>query len=234
MIRMYEEEDLLPISALNQLIFCRRRCALMLVEGQWADNEHTVLGLLQHNRSHQQETESRGDTRICRGLRLRSLELGITGIADVVEFHRLSEIDQGAAVILSGVEGLWRPFPVEHKKGREKPDQADEVQLCAQALCLEEMLDVRVPSGALFYNASRDRLEVAFNEALRDTTIRSAEELHDLVERGQVPPAEPDRRCRGCSLHDTCSPELTAKRATASIYIDSLLQEILDNRETLT
>ncbi|NLO07398.1 MAG: CRISPR-associated protein Cas4 [candidate division WS1 bacterium] len=228
---MYDEDDLLPISALNQLIFCRRRCALMLVEGQWADNEHTALGLLQHGRSHRQETESRGDLRICRGLRLRSLELGITGIADVVEFHR-SDANRESAVALDGIDGLWRPFPVEHKKGREKPDQADEVQLCAQALCIEEMLDVHIPAGALFYNASRDRLEVSFTEALRHTTIRTAQELHQLVERGQVPPAEPSRRCRGCSLHDACTPDLAGKDATASRYIELLLQAILDNQET--
>ena len=225
---MYDEEDLLPISALNQLIFCPRRCALMLVEGQWADNEHTALGLLQHGRSHSQETESRGDLRICRGLRLRSLELGLSGIADVVEFHRLPGVTAGTAVALNGVDGLWQPYPVEHKKGREKPDRADEVQLCAQAICLEEMLDVRVADGALFYNASRDRLEVTFTPELRRTTTDAAARLHEMVARAEVPPAAPSKRCRGCSLHDTCAPELAGGRA-ASHYVNELLDATLDN-----
>lgn len=229
---MYEEDDLLPLSALNQLIFCPRRCALILIEGQWADNEHTALGLLQHSRSHQQETESRGDVRICRGLRLRSLQLGLAGVADVVEFHRSRAPDDDAPVSLTGVEGRWRPFPVEHKKGREKPDQADEVQLCAQALCLEEMLATRIPEGALFYNASRDRLQVAFSAELRATTIDAARRLHELVADGTVPAAEPSKRCRGCSLEDACAPRLSGTGARASSYVSSVLDAILDNQET--
>ncbi len=230
---MYEEDDLLPISALNQLVFCERRCALMLVEGHWADNEHTVIGSLQHDRSHRQETESRGDTRICRGLRLRSLQLGLSGVADVVEFHRCRAADPSEeAVVLEGVEGTWHPFPVEHKKGRAKPDRADEVQLCAQALCLEEMLETHIPEGALFYNASRDRLDVSFCEELRALTIASSARLHQLVAANTVPPAEPSRRCRGCSLYDTCSPNLVGREQHASRYVDSLLHEILDNQET--
>lgn len=229
---MFDEDDLLPISALNQLIFCPRRCALMLVEGQWADNRHTALGLLQHERSHRAETESRGDLRICRGLRLRSLELGLAGVADVVEFHRSRAPDDDAAVPLAGVEGRWRPFPVEHKKGREKPDQADEVQLCAQALCLEEMLATRIPEGALFYNASRDRLQVTFSAELRATTIDAARRLHQLVADGTVPAAQPSKRCRGCSLEDACAPKLSTAGARASRYLSSVLDAILDNQET--
>ncbi len=228
---MFDEEDLLPISALNQLVFCPRRCALMLIEGQWADNQHTALGLLQHERSHRAETESRGDLRICRGLRLRSLELGLAGVADVVEFHRSTPQDDDGAVPLAGVEGRWRPFPVEHKKGREKPDQADEVQLCAQALCLEEMLGIRIPEGALFYNASRDRLPVTFSPELRATTIDTARRLHELVADGTVPPARPGKRCRGCSLEDACAPKLAAGGARASRYLSAVLDAILDNQE---
>jgi len=228
---VFDEDDLLPVSALNQLIFCPRRCALMLLEGRWADNQHTALGQLQHERTHRAETESRGDLRICRGLRLRSLELGLTGVADVVEFHRARAPDDDAAVPLAGVEGRWRPFPVEHKKGREKPDQADEVQLCAQALCLEEMLGTRIPEGALFYNASRDRLQVAFSPDLRATTIDAARRLHELVANGVVPAAEPSKRCRGCSLVDACAPKLRAQGARASRYLSSVLEAILDNQE---
>ena len=228
---MFDEDDLLPISALNQLIFCPRRCALMLLEGQWADNRHTALGLLQHERSHRAETESRGDLRICRGLRLRSLELGLAGVADVVECHRTHDANDDAAVLLAGVEGRWRPFPVEHKKGREKPDQADEVQLCAQALCLEEMLGTRISEGALFYNASRDRLAVSLSPELRATTIDAARRLHELVANGVVPAAQPSKRCRGCSLEDACAPKLPAEGARASRYLSSVLDAILDNQE---
>lgn len=229
---MYPEEDLLPISALNQLIFCKRRCAMMLLEGQWSDNEHTVIGSLQHERVDQAGHETRGQIRRSTGLRVRSLKLGLTGKADVVEFHLCpTPAEAVEAVELEGVDGLWRPYPVEHKKGTEKPDLSDQIQLCAQALCLEEMLEGTVNQGAIFYNESRDRLEVEICEDLRTSTTDAARQLHELVEAGQVPPARPDKRCHGCSLQDTCSPELSRIQTTASAYVDGLLDAILDNKE---
>src|SRR6266567_7026185 len=144
---MYDEEDLLPLSALQHLVFCERQCALIHIEGVWADNALTVEGSHLHDRVDEMgpRIESRGDLRIARGVALRSLRLGLSGRADVIEFHRVTE----GGVELAGVSGLWRPFPVEYKRGRPKRDRCDEVQVCAQARCLEEMLETAVPAGAL-------------------------------------------------------------------------------------
>ncbi len=145
----YAEDDLIPISALQHLIFCERQCALIHVEQAWDENRFTAEGRIMHERVHEAGEDSRGTVRVARGLSLRSLRLGLIGKADVVEFHRVER-------------GRWRPFPVEHKRGKPKPDESDKVQLCAQALCLEEMLGAEVPSGAIFYGRTRHRLEVAF------------------------------------------------------------------------
>ena len=160
---MYEEDELLPLSALQHLIFCERQCALIHVEQAWADNRFTVEGEHLHDRVHDAGGESRGDIRIARGLALRSLRLGLSGIADVVEFHRVTE----AGILLPRVPGCWKPFPVEYKRGRPKRDRCDEVQVCAQAICLEEMLAAYVPNGALFYGATRHRFDVAFDQEIR-------------------------------------------------------------------
>ncbi len=173
------EDDLLPISALQHLVFCERQWGLIHLEQIWAENRLTLEGKHLHERVDESETESRGGVRTARALALRSLRLGLSGRADVVEFLRM-EADEGpvdgaddgvsGAVALPGVAGLWRPFPVEYKRGKPKPDRCDEVQLCAQALCLEEMLDTEIPRGALFYGQPRRRQEVAFDPELRALT----------------------------------------------------------------
>src|SRR5690348_6204744 len=140
---MYSEEDLLPLSALQHLAFCERQWALIHLEGAWAENQLTAEGRVMHDRVHEPGIESRGDVKISRGLRLRSLRLGLCGIADVVEFHRRGRREDATvanervppdAVRLPSVPGLWTPFPVEYKRGRPKSGPFDEIQLCAQAL----------------------------------------------------------------------------------------------------
>src|SRR6266542_4457015 len=145
---MYAEDDLLPLSALQHLIFCERQCALIHIEQIWADNVLTVEGTFLHERTDSAAMESRASVRIARGLALHSLRLGLSGKADVVEFHRAGDDRPGTT--LPGVSGRWVPVPVEYKRGKPKQDDSDRVQLCAQAVCLEEMLAVSVPSGALF------------------------------------------------------------------------------------
>ena len=140
---MYTEDDLLPISGLQHLLFCERQCALIHLEQVWAENRLTVEGKNMHDRVHEREAESRPGIRIVRALRLRSLRLGLTGMADVVEFH-----------LDSGVRSQGLPFPVEYKRGKPKADYSDSVQLCAQAICLEEMLSCTIPAGALFYGTT--------------------------------------------------------------------------------
>lgn len=177
---MFSEDELLPISAVQHLAFCPRQWALIHLEGQWTDNRLTAQGTALHERVHEGQAEVRGDVLIVRGLRLRSLRLGLVGTADVVEFHPVAAVVTGGC-LLPGRAGRWQPFPVEHKRGRPKPDRCDEVQLCAQALCLEEMLGAPVPEGDLFYGAQRRRHHVAFRADLRHETEALAAQLHELT-----------------------------------------------------
>jgi CRISPR-associated exonuclease Cas4 len=198
---MFSESDLLPISALQHLAFCERQCALIHIEQAWAENRLTAEGRLMHDRVHGQEAETRGDIRTVRGLRIRSLELGISGIADMVEFHRSEE-----GMTLPGVRGAWVVFPVEYKRGKPKTDRCDEIQLCAQALCLEEMMFAKIPAGALYYGSQHKRQEVVFDEELRNITGTMAARLHQLIQKNITPPAHHDKRCGHCSLFDICMP----------------------------
>lgn len=222
---MFTEDDLLPLSAVQHLVFCERQYALMYIERQWAENWRTVKGKDLHERTHEQGNESRGDLRIARGLALRSLRLGLSGIADVVEFHRVDENASSPGAPLPGAPGLWRPFPVEYKRGKPKPNRCDEVQLCAQALCLEEMLHVAVPGGALFYGATRRRMEVNLDADLRRRTEEAAARVHELLKAGITPKAVPARRCRSCSLVHLCLPKAARRRSPARYLSDMLRQE---------
>jgi CRISPR-associated exonuclease Cas4 len=214
---MFSESDLLPLSAMQHLVFCERQCCLIHIEQAWAENRLTAEGRLMHERVHGQESESRGDTVIVRGLKLRSLALGLSGVADVVEFHK---VDKG--ISLPGKRGLWRPFPVEYKRGKPKKDRCDEVQLCGQAVCLEEMLKAKIDSGALYYGAQHRRHEVAFDNSLREETARIAERLHALIGAGVTPPARYEKKCERCSLIDICVPE-AGKRKDVGRYLEEVL-----------
>lgn len=231
---MYTEDQLLPLSALPQLVYCERRAALILIEQVWDDNRFTAEGRLLHERVHSQEGESRGDVRIARGLALRSLSLGLSGKADVVEFHRTPEASNPTPHAPSAPapehpqpnteHHLWVPFPVEYKRGKPKPDNSDLVQLCAQAICLEEMLGVPVPEGALFYGIPHRRLNVAFTPELRHETRQAAERLHALVASRRVPKAEFGPRCDNCSLVELCLPRVTSGRSAAR-YLERVFEE---------
>jgi len=216
---MHDETDLLPISALQHLAFCERQCALIHVEQIWSENRLTAEGRILHERVHEAAAESRGDIRIVRGLRLRSLRLGLIGIADVVELHR----DTGSGVAVAGIAGHWLLFPVEYKRGKPKADACDEVQLCAQAMCLEEMLNCSVAEGALFYGTTRRRKDIAFSPALRAMVEDSAARLHALVASGVTPPAIYSKKCESCSLKDACLPEV---RKSAQAYLQSVIRDM--------
>lgn len=327
---MYSEDGLLPISALQHLAYCERQCALIHIERAWEENRLTAEGRLLHERVHEHGTESRGGVRIVRGLALRSLRLGLVGIADVVEFHRDTDragtateppepaaasdrfdgwpcadddgdgegrpgasadpfasdffclsSDQDAPESIPGesptekadspagdfsnedttgeepmsygapipprepgeppasledvassepsgapapLSDVGRPFPVEYKRGRAKKGDCDRIQLCAQALCLEEMLGVAVPCGALFYGSTRRRVDVEFTPALRATVEQAATRLRRLIESGRTPPAVYERgKCDRCSLADVCLPRVAASGRRARRYLESLL-----------
>ena len=183
---MYTPDDRLMISGLQHFKFCRRQWALIHIEQQWAENQRTVEGEFLHTRAHNEQLrESRGDLLIVRGLRVQSLTLGLSGQCDVVEFQR-----DEAGVPLAGKPGLWLPYPVEYKRGTPKQDGCDTLQLCAQAMCLEEMLCCKVPSGALFYGEPRRRLHVAFTQDLREEVRTDAAQVSARRCAMQTAPAQ--------------------------------------------
>lgn len=229
----YDEDDLLPLSHLQHLAFCERQWGLIHLERLWAENPLTVEGNRLHERTHSPETETRQNLRIARGLRLHSMRLGLTGKADVVEFHRLTPEEESRAVSdrkprgvrLSKKSGLWRPVPVEYKRGRPKRDRCDEVQLCAQALCLEEMLGVEVPAGVLFYGMPRRRYDVPLERALRKETEDLAGIMHELFRAGKTPPAVYGKKCRSCSLEPFCLPRIAGAQQSAEKYLSQAIRE---------
>jgi CRISPR-associated exonuclease Cas4 len=216
---MFSEDDLLPLSGLQHLAFCERQWALIHIERQWQENRLTAEGRVGHERVHDSGNESRRSLLTVNGLALHSFRLGISGQADTVEFRRVEPT--GAGAILPGREGLWQPFPVEHKRGKPKRQICDLAQLCAQALCLEEMLNVAVPSGALFYTTPRRRLEVEFSPALRGQTEHLCARMHQLF-RDRITPAPVfTRACSKCSLQEVCLPGALEKPRSVASYLNS-------------
>ena len=207
---MFSEDELLPLSALQHLMFCERQCALIHIEQAWAENRLTVEGRNLHSKVHEAGDESRGDLRIVRGLRLRSLRLGLVGQADVVEFHQQGE--------------QWVPFPVEYKRGKPKPEPCDEIQLCAQAICLEEMTGARILEGAIFYGQPRRRHPVVFNDRIRALTESAARRLHELIDNGRTPPASFEKKCESCSLLNLCVSKMAGQLKLAARYLLEMLE----------
>jgi CRISPR-associated exonuclease Cas4 len=208
----YTEDDLLPLSGLQHLFFCERQCALIHVEQVWNENRLTAEGRIMHERVHEADSESRRDVRIEYGLPLRSLRLGLIAKADVVEFHRKSD-------------KTWLPFPVEFKHGKPKKDESDKVQLCAQAMCLEEMLNVEIAEGAIFYGKTRHRMSVIFDEELRRKTEDTAQRFHTLVESGRTPKPVYAKRCENCSINEQCLPKTVEKARSIARYLSDAVRE---------
>ena len=227
---MFADTDLLPISALQHLVFCQRQWALIHLEGIWEENSLTIEGNILHERADTTATEARGSLRIARGLRLRSLHLGIVGVADVVEFHKIGESQSPQAGIkLESTSNLWRPKPVEYKRGKSKSDLSDEVQLCAQTLCLEEMLGVSIPRGAIYYGKLQKRLEIDFGDALREQTLCYIKSLHTLTHQGKTPKVKYEKKCHNCSLIEHCMPKITGDQRSAHNYFSSALAEVMQH-----
>ncbi|MBU0679115.1 MAG: CRISPR-associated protein Cas4 [Verrucomicrobia bacterium] len=205
----FSEDELIPLSALQHYAYCPRQCALIHIEQQWSENRFTAEGRVGHQRVDKPESETRGDTRMEYAVPLRSLTYGVTGKADVIEYHRSD-----------AVPPFWQPYPVEHKRGRPKPDRCDEVQLCAQAFCIEEMLACSVPQGAIFYGQPRRRHMVAFSEDLRTETMAAINAVRELLDKGNTPPPVYERKkCDSCSLKDICIPDGVGESRSAAKYL---------------
>lgn len=201
---MYSEEDYLMLSGIQHFAFCRRQWAIIHIEQQWAENYRTTAGELMHKKAHEEGSfEKRGNLLIARGLRVSSHELGLSGQCDVVEFHQ-----DGKGVELFGYEGKWNLVPVEYKRGEPKENKADELQLCAQAFCLEEMFQTDIPDGYLYYGENRRRSHVEFKAELRQMVKKMSKEMHELFIRGYTPNVKPSRQCKACSLENLCVPKL--------------------------
>jgi len=202
--------DYPPLSALNDLAFCRRRCALHRLENLWVESFHTIHGTLLHDRVHTKGIRNRLGRTEFRGLRIVSHTLRLQGVADMVEYH-----DSPAGSL---------PYPVEYKRGKAKAWDNDDIQVCAQAVCLEEMLHTEIPKGAIYHVRSKTRREVVFNSALRAKTASAAKDLNDLVMQQALPPPVLLPHCQKCSLRHRCQPRLTPKdrsyiKALSELYL---------------
>jgi len=217
---MYSEDELLPISALQHLVFCERQEALIHIEGLWEENVLTVEGEQMHERVHGQEAGTAHNIHIVRGLRIRSLRLGLIGMADVVEFHRVNIPAKGVNVPTLE-DGFWKPYIIEYKHGKPKLDRSDEVQLCAQAMCLEEMLGASISESAFFYGKPRRRQVILLDTQLRSETEEVAGKAHQLLISGKTPPPSYSKKCHQCSLIDRCIPK-TAGHDGVSRYLKNI------------
>ena len=222
---MYSEDQLLPLSAVSEYVHCPRRCGLKLLEQAWGNNVFTAEGDVLHEKAHGGANESRGDLKILRSLRLRSFRLGITGVADVIELHRCEPSENGGSI--PGLDGHWKPFPVEYKRGASKNIRCYEVQLCAQALCFEEMLSVQISEGALFLGVKQHRTPVVFDMALRAETESACQAIQTLFASGFTPHAEYNKRCSFCSLVDQCLPKSAGAGKSARAYLLRNIDELL-------
>jgi CRISPR-associated exonuclease Cas4 len=205
---MYSEDELLPISGLQHMAFCERRWALIHLESLWAENRFTAEGKALHQRAHSGEVESRPGVLIRRVLRIHSLRLGLTGQTDIVEFY--PSLHEHSGITLEQQSGLWRVYPIEYKRSRDKAGSiAYRIQLCAQAMCMEEMLKTEIPEGAVFDRSTRRRQVVVFDSTLRCQVEELAVRMHDLYAARITPRAKYEKKCDSCSLYSVCLPKST-------------------------
>jgi len=216
-IKAYNDDDLLPLSGIQHFAFCERQWALIHVENQWAENVRTVEGKQLHERVDDPYfAETRGAVRTIRFVPLLSRQLGLYGFADVIEYYSQAEADH-----------LDEMTIVEYKRGRPKPDDRDDVQVCAQAMCLEEMLGVKLKGGYFFYGETRHRHKVLYTKDLRKRVVQLAESMHDLFSKGITPPPVKSKKCTHCSMKELCVPILGKKKKTAHKYVKKITLEAL-------
>ncbi|MCD8153658.1 MAG: CRISPR-associated protein Cas4 [Clostridiales bacterium] len=219
-----DDSDFLMLSGLKHFQFCRRRWALVHIEQLWEENALTLEGHYMHERVHDNNfTEARGSVLLSRGMPVRSQTLKITGVCDMVELYK-----DESGIPIQGRGGRWRLYPVEYKLGRPDVQGADALQLCAQAMCLEEMFVTEIPEGALYYGKTKHRQKVLMTEELRKKVKKSTEEMHQLMEKGYTPKAKMGKACKSCSLVEICQPKLR-KQVSASEYIRRAFHEFKED-----
>ena len=216
----YAEDDYLMISGIQHFKFCRRQWALIHVEQQWAENEHTVIGELMHKKAHDPYlTEKRKDLLVVRALPVSSRTMGVSGECDIVEFRKCED-----GVELQGHRGFYSIYPIEYKKGKPKHSEEDILQLTAQAMCLEEMFSTTVTEGAIFYGETRRREVVAITEELKNEVCQTFEEMHQYYDRRYTPKVKYSKACASCSLKEICLPKLE-KAGSVKEYLKRALEE---------
>lgn len=225
----YQDDEMVMISALQHYQFCPRQCALIHVEQQWQENYLTAAGKVMHKRVDTQASSTRHDIHYAASLRIFSRRYGLIGIADMVEFHRTANEYDGTgvrvAIHLKGLSNFWKPFPVEYKHGSPKVDEMDRIQLCAQALCIEEMLDIKVADGAIFYGRTHQRENVIFSEGMRKKVLDISRKIHSMISAGETPAPHYCRSCRACSMADLCLPE--QKQKSVNEWLQRQIEESL-------
>lgn len=214
----YKEDDYLMLSGIQHFAFCRRQWALIHIEQQWQENEHTIEGALLHKRAHDSYfSEKRNDVIISRGIPVFSRTMGVSGVCDIVEFRKVLD-----GISLHGHRGLYQVYPVEYKKGSPKDTEIDILQLTAQAMCLEEMLTTKIEEGAIFYGEIRRREKIIFTDDLRKQVIKCFVEMHQLYDRRYTPRVKWSKSCNACSLKDICIPKL-GKAPSVKNYIHKII-----------
>lgn len=218
-----ESRELFPLSWLSQYGYCKRRCSLLALEQVWQENEYTAAGRMQHKRVHTGRTEQRGDMIHIFEMSVFSRRLGVSGFCDCVEAH-----PSPTGVPIPYGEGRYTFYPVEYKHGIVRDEEEYHLQLCAQAICLEERFGARIPAGAIFFIDAHRRDEVLLSDELREKTWQTAREISDLIENQKMIPAAYSAKCKKCSLRDVCQPRI---RRSCRSYSDGLWDEAVKEME---
>lgn len=218
---MYSEDELLPLSGIQHFAFCPRQWALIHIEQQWVENVLTAQGRIMHERAHNQALTDKFDEYVVtRSMQLQSKCLGLYGVADVVEFWLSTE--ESGGVKIDNHKGFWIPKPIEYKRGKPKTDDRDKVQLCAQAICIEEMLNTSIENGAIYYGQTKRREVVNFSDELRDKVKSLCIQMHDLLEKGKTPKVKYESKCKSCSLLEVCQVKIINKRQSVNEYLKEM------------
>ena len=218
----YNEDEFLMLSGIQHFAFCRRQWALIHIEQQWAENYRTIDGQIFHENAHNGAfSETRNGILIRRGLSVFSRTMGISGICDIVEFHPSEE-----GISISKDSKRYLPFPIEYKRGEPKQYQADDLQLCAQAMCLEEMFSTEISEGAIFYGETRRRENVLFSQELREEVKELFAEMHQYYSRGYTPKVKKSKSCNNCSLKELCLPKLEKTTSVVAYIMQSLKEDV--------